>query len=101
VVERTWKSLLGLTPRETEYSVEQIAESRAEFGFYRYRIFKGNEEFAIFWHDYRGDCEGIRVLASGREENPPFGPCSDFLTGGGPYPLGLSRAAVEYLETLR
>ena len=82
------------------YSIEHIQEVRKEFGPYRYKIFKDGEEFAIFWHDFRGDCEGIRMLSSDHEEAPPFGPCSDFLTGGGPLPLGLSARAVSYLNSL-
>ena len=66
----------------------------------RYRIYVDGNEFAVFWHNYRGECEGVRHIATGREEEPPFGLCSDFLTGGGAAPLGLTRAAQKYLESL-
>ena len=81
------------------YSVEHIAESRGASGSYRYMIFRDGHEFAIFWHDYRGDCEGIKLLLSGREVDPPFGRCSEFLTGCGPHSLGLSEKAVCYLNS--
>jgi hypothetical protein len=84
-----------------KYTVEQLTEPRESFGSYRYKIFKGGEEFAIFWHNYRGECEKIMVFSTGHEEDPPFGMCSDFLTGGGPLPLGLSQGAIKYLESLR
>jgi hypothetical protein len=86
--------------RKMTYSIELIEETRESFGPYRYRIFKGGKEFAIFWHDYRGECDRIRISSSEREESPPFGMCSEFLTGGGPLPLGLSKRAVSYLDSL-
>lgn len=82
------------------YSIEHIKETRATCGSYRYKILKNGDEFAIFWHDFRGECEGIHVLSTGREENLPFCMCSEFLTGGGPSPLGLSDKAVSYLDSL-
>ena len=83
------------------YSVEQIHEPRPSFGSYRYRIFREGAEFAIFSHDYRGECESIKAVTLGREETLPFGVCSEFLTGGGPHPLGLSKAAIRYLDSFR
>lgn len=82
------------------YSIEHISEVRESFGPYRYRIYVNGIEFALFWHNHRGECEGVRHVASGREEDPPFGMCSDFLSGGGTEPLGLTKAAQEYLDTL-
>jgi hypothetical protein len=82
------------------YSIERIAEPRESFGPYRYLVYLDGSEFALFWHNYRGECEGVRHVASGREEDPPFGMSSEFLTGGGPEPLGLTRAAQKYLDTL-
>lgn len=82
------------------YTVEQIEEPRPAFSSYRYRIFRRGTEFAIFSHDYRGECEFIRVLSSGRLEILPFGFSSEFLTGGGPLPLGLSEDAVRYLDSI-
>lgn len=84
-----------------KFSVEQIQEPRESFGPYRYRILKGDVEFAIISHNYRGECEGVRILSTGREEDLPFGMSSEFLTGGGPYPLDLSSAAKKYLEGLQ
>jgi len=82
------------------YSVDQIQETRESFGPYRYRILKNGEEFAIFWHSYRGECEGIKIISTNYEEDPPFGMCSAFLAGGGPLPLRLSDTAQAYLDEL-
>ncbi|MAS96832.1 MAG: hypothetical protein CMO55_26880 [Verrucomicrobiales bacterium] len=82
------------------YTVEQIAEDRESFAPYRYRILKNGNEFAIFTHNYRGECERIQSFKNGFEEDPPFGMSSSFLTGGGPYPLGLTKAAESYLDQL-
>ena len=95
-----WPSTLGQETHQVNYSVAQIQEDRAPFGSYRYTIFRGDEAFAIFRHNYRGECEGLTVLASGRELEVPCGMVSDFLTGGGPLPLGLSDEAQKFLETL-
>ncbi|MBN1435122.1 hypothetical protein JW921_10200, partial [Candidatus Fermentibacterales bacterium] len=54
---------------------------------------------AVFWHSFRGECEGIRT-SDVYEEEPPFGMCSEFLTGGGPRPRGLSEKAEAYLGCL-
>ena len=82
------------------FSIERSQDERKPFGPYRYRILKDDAEFAEYWHDYRGDEMGIRLHSSEHEEDPPFGKCSDFLAGGGPQPLALSRKAVEYLKSL-
>ena len=84
---------------DMNYSVEQIKEARESFGPYRYRISLDGEEVAVFWHNYRGECEGIRT-SDGHEEDPPFGMCSEFLTGGGPLPSGLTRKAMTYLDSV-
>ena len=82
------------------YTIKQIDEHRQSFGSYRYAIYWGKKQVAEFWHNYRGECEGIKVLENGHSEDPPFGMSSDFLTGGGPLPLGLSDEAVQYLGKL-
>jgi len=81
------------------YLIEQIKEEREAFAPYRYMIVKKGKEFAIFWHNYRGKCEGIRFLTSGREEGLPFGMSSESLTGGGPEPYRLSKKAIKYLDS--
>ena len=82
------------------YVVQRIEEPRISFGSYRYQILKDGIEIAIFSHDYRGECEGLLLSATGRMEAIPFGLCSEFLTGGGPQPNGLSEAAASYLDLL-
>jgi len=82
------------------YIIDQIQETRESFGPYRYKIFKDNQEVAIYWHDYRGDSMGIIIRETGFEVDPPFGRCSDFVTGGGPQPLRLSKKAKQYLDSL-
>lgn len=68
---------------------------REPFASYEYEIYDGARLVARYWHDFRGDENGIDFI-DGRSEQWP-GRVSDFLTGGGPYPLGLSDAAVAYL----
>ena len=78
------------------FSIEQIDSERREFGDYRYRIYRDGCLIACYWHDYRGDEHGIEFL-DGRSETCPVGQMIDFITGGGPQPLGLSKQAVAYL----
>ncbi|WP_269527151.1 hypothetical protein [Coraliomargarita parva] len=85
---------------KVSYTVEQMNEERESFGPYRYTISKDNKEIAIFSHDYRGEVAGIKVISTGHEVDPPFGMSSDFLTGGGRFPLGLSSKAIDYLDQL-
>ena len=82
------------------YTIQQIQEPRISFGAYRYKIFKDGAEIAIFSHDYRGECIGVLPSATNQMEDIPFGMCSEFLTGGGPLPTGLSDAAKSYLDSL-
>lgn len=88
-----------LLSEEMNYTVEHIKEVRESFGPYKYRILRNGEEVAVFLHNYRGECEWIKTT-DGHEESPPFGPCSDFLTGGGPLPTGLTKKAEEYLDSM-
>jgi hypothetical protein len=83
---------------KTTYTIEPIDEERESFGPYRYRIFRDDQEIALYRHDYRGDTVDIRFLKTGRRTDPPFGRCTDFLTGGGPEPLGLTERAKWYLD---
>ncbi|MBN2719382.1 MAG: hypothetical protein JXX14_26260 [Deltaproteobacteria bacterium] len=80
-----------------DITVEHIQEKREPFGPYRYNILQAGQKIAVFWHDYRGDMMGIHFLSSGFREDPPFASISDFVTGGGPYPLALSDSAMEYV----
>lgn len=79
------------------YTIEEINDKRESFGEYKYRIFKNGQLVAHYWHDYRGDEHGIDFI-DGESESWPVGRMVDFLTGGGPQPLGLSKRAVEYLN---
>jgi len=80
------------------YLVKQIDESREQFGPYWYEIFNDDRLVARYWHDFRGDEHGIDFL-NGSTDQWPVGRMTDFLTGGGPQPLGLSEAAVVYLKS--
>jgi hypothetical protein len=84
---------------DMSYSVERIEEARESFGPYRCRILRDGDEVAIFVHDFRGECAQI-TTCDGREEVPPFGMFSEFLTGGGRLPLGLTKKAKAYLDAL-
>lgn len=48
-----------------KYLVERIQEERGPFEPYGYRIFRDDEEIAVYWHDFRGDSQGIRIDATG------------------------------------
>ncbi|MDD2926391.1 hypothetical protein [Rhodoferax sp.] len=80
------------------FSVERDSSSRESFGPYWYLIYEDGCLIARFWHDYRGDDNGI-VFTSGAEENNPLGSRADFIGGGGPQPLVLTKQAIKYLES--
>jgi len=80
-----------------QFTVRQLT-SEQPFHVYRYLIFAGDRLVARYWHDHRGDEHGIEFV-DGRRDDWPVGRMTDFLTGGGPVPLGLSEAAVNYLRT--
>ncbi len=80
------------------YTVEQIEYEKEDFGCYKYRILKNGAAVAEFWHNYRGEPELFFDYEGNFKEDPPFGSCSEFLTGGGPMPLDLSKNAIKYLE---
>ena len=82
------------------FTVKAVTTKRESFGPYKYAIYLDGIEKAIFTHNYRGEVERIQVLETGFNEDPPFGMCSDFLTGGGPEPLGLSSNAIEYMKKI-
>ena len=61
---------------------------------YEYEITVGNRRVARYWHDQKGDEHGIDFV-SGLSGCWPVGKMTDFLTGGGPQPLGLSDAELD------
>ena len=80
----------------TSLTIKQVAKDPQPFGNYNYEIYNNEILVARYWHDYRGDGQRL-ILMNGKSEDPPFGSVSDFMTGGGPKPLGLSAAAIAYL----
>ena len=82
------------------FSISQIEEHRESFGPYRYRIDRHGEEFAFFTHNYRGECEELKLTESGLIVDPPFGMSSSFISRGGPERIGLTPSAQKYLESL-
>jgi len=80
------------------YRIEHDESIRESFGPYRYRIYDGEHLVAYYWHDYRGDDHGIEFL-DGKTESWPVGRMTDFIKGGGPQPLLLSKQAMAYLKT--
>ena len=78
------------------FTIEHDSSSRESFGPYWYRICEDGCVIARFWHDYRGDENGI-VFINGAKENDPLGSRANFFEGGGPKPLALTKKAVEYL----
>ncbi len=83
-----------------EYTARLMDVLRKDFGSYGYIISREGQDVAEFWHNYRGECERLRILATGHIEDPPFGMCPDFLTGGSDQRLGLTAAAIRHLESL-
>ena len=79
------------------YQIQQSDQAREAFEEYKYEIFKDEVLVAVYWHDYRGDAHRIQFTNKESIEWP-FGVMTDFLTGGGPEPLGLSEKAIEYLD---
>ncbi len=78
------------------FSVRHSTKKRDSFGNYEYEVLDGSNVVAYYWHDYRGDEQGIR-FTDGRSEELPFGSVIDFIYGGGPEPLKLSPAAIKWL----
>ena len=79
------------------YRVERVETQREPFAAHWYRIYRDDRLPARYWHDYRGDEHGIEFL-DGTSEVGPVGRMEDFLEGGGPSPLVLSRQAIAYLD---
>lgn len=82
------------------FSISRIDEHRRSFSGYRYQIFKDDEPFAIFTHNYRGECENLSLVNDAFSEDPPFGMVHHFLSGGGGQPLELTNEALVYLRGL-
>jgi hypothetical protein len=82
------------------FAVRQIASGEKPVLVYRYQIFEGPRLIARYWHDHRGDEHGIEFI-DGEHEAWPVGRMTDFLTGGGRLPFGLSDAAAQYLRRKR
>lgn len=80
------------------FRIEQDdTKARRPTGEYTYRIYDGDRLIARYWHDLRGDDHGIEFI-DGRTEFWPVGRMIEFLEGGGPEPIRLSRRAVKYLK---
>lgn len=82
------------------FTVKHVPGTRGSFGDYRYGIYEDGSLVAYFWHDYRGDDNGIEFIG-GISAHEPLGSRGDFLLGGGPKPLTLSKRASEYINENR
>lgn len=82
------------------FTVKHVQKTRESFGEYRYGIYEDGNLIAYFWHDYRGDDNGIEFI-NGISANEPVGTRSGFLLGGGPQPLTLSKEAIAYINQNR
>ena len=80
------------------YRIEQDDSKRDSFGEYKYRIYNDLALIAHYWHDYRGDEHGIDFI-DGFSEGWPVGRMIDFVEGGGPEPLVLSKRAIKYIQS--
>lgn len=77
-----------------------IAQTEAEpnsYWKYEYNIFRGDKLVAHYRHDFRGDAHEI-IFIDGRSISMPVGSVTDFIIGGGPKPLLLSKAAIDFLN---
>jgi hypothetical protein len=79
------------------YYIEPVHSQREPVGEYRYRILNNGRLVAHYWHDNRGDDHGIEFV-DGPKMDLPICRMVDFITGGGPQPLGLSADAVVFLD---
>ena len=82
------------------YTVSHVKKTRESFGEYRYGIYENGKIIAYFWHDYRGDDNGIEFV-NGISAHDPVGKMTNFLEGGGPKPLTLSKRAINYINEHR
>jgi hypothetical protein len=82
------------------FTIEQTEEQRTSLGNYTFRIYEDGRLLAHYWHDFRGDEHGIEFVG-GVKESWPVGRMTDFIEGGGPQPLTLSKRAVDYLKQNR
>jgi hypothetical protein len=80
-----------------DFVIQRSDKPRESFAEYEYQILSDGKIVAKYWHDYRGDDHGIR-FNDGFTEECPVGHMTDFITGGGPQPLGLSENAIAYLK---
>lgn len=82
------------------YTVSHVIKAREPFGEYRYGIHENGNIIAYFWHDYRGGDNGIEFV-NGISAHDPVGKMTNFLEGGGPQPLALSKRAIKYINENR
>ena len=79
------------------YRVEFGPREEGEFGARRFNIYRGDALVARYGHDHRLDEHWID-FADGRSDEWPVGRSVDFLEGGGPEPLRLTRAGERYMD---
>jgi hypothetical protein len=79
------------------FSVRHRDTTRHSSENYEYDILDGQQVVATYWHDFRGDEHGTE-FSDGSTEVGPAGRVGDFISDGGPNPLALSDAALEYLS---
>ena len=73
---------------------------RTSFGNYEYDILDDGAVIATYWHDYRGDEHGLLFTDGKRDDSFP-GRTIEFVEGGGPEPIRLSRLAIDYISLKR
>lgn len=80
------------------YRIEHDDPAKREtLGQYTYRIYQDDRLVARYWHDCRGDEHGIEFM-NGISADSLGERVTDFIEGGGPEPLRLSKQAVAYLN---
>jgi len=82
------------------YTVRQFKKMSAPFSDYRYGIYQNEKLIAYFWHDYRGDDNGIEFV-NGLSVPDPVDRMTNFLKSGGEQPLTLTKQAIQYINENR
>ena len=82
----------------TSYRIERDEPARDASGNYHYLIYSGDQFVARYWHDFRGDEQGIIFGNGVRDSKGLPGRTSQFIEGGGDKPLELTKLAINYIN---
>ena len=77
------------------FSIRQL-KARDALGNYQYEIFCDGKLFARYWHDFRGDENGINLVNGFSDESLP-GRTADFIAKDNKGSLCLTHVGLSYL----